>query len=114
MLTLSGSPANSDIDNIPLNIRRNKSAPLKFLCDLHIDGATELGYVNVTNGTLQNVTVVNITAGNIAERALNYQVVMFFAGHARTNEQFLPRYEFIQRDKPVADDIIRVLTALRA
>lgn len=55
------------------------------------------------------------TARDIADDALKLDVVMFFAGHARTNEQFLPRYEYVRNDDDHVDcDLTRVLSALRS
>ena len=57
----------------------------------------------------------NRTARDIADEALKLNVVMFFAGHARTNEQFLPRYEYVRNgDNHVDRDLTRVLSALRS
>ena len=57
----------------------------------------------------------NRTAYDIANDALKLDVVMFFAGHARTNEQFLPRYEYVRNgDNHVDRDLTRVLSALRS
>ncbi|MDE2852900.1 MAG: hypothetical protein OXN88_01885 [Chloroflexota bacterium] len=57
----------------------------------------------------------NRTARDIAEEALKLDVVMFFAGHARTNEQFLPRYEYVRNGNNHVDrDLTRVLSALRS
>ena len=57
----------------------------------------------------------NRTARDIADDALELDVVMFFAGHARTNEQFLPRYEFVRNgDNHVDHDLTKVLSALRS
>lgn len=59
-----------------------------------------------------------ITAKDIALEALNMGVVMFFAGHAKTNEQYIPRYEFavnLGELKPsvINDQVQRVLSTLR-
>lgn len=64
----------------------------------------------------------HMTAEDIANQALDLGVVMFFAGHATTNEQFLPRYEFsvslpefaARSQSQLADDIIRILSAIRS
>ena len=58
-----------------------------------------------------------ITAKNIADVALTIGVIMFFAGHTRTDELYIPRYEFaVSLDEPlrgIGDEVIRILSALR-
>lgn len=59
----------------------------------------------------------HITARDIADEALKFGVIMFFAGHSRTSELYIPRYEFAVEltnvGNNVEDDILRVLSALR-
>jgi hypothetical protein len=59
----------------------------------------------------------DLSARDIVEEALKLGVVMFFAGHSRTDELYMPRYEFVvpaeyQRGD-LADSINKVLSALR-
>ncbi len=64
----------------------------------------------------------SITARDIAEKALNLGVVMFFVGHARTAEQFLPRYEYAVEvsslhgytESALGRDVLKLLSALRS
>ena len=58
------------------------------------------------------------TAKDIAEEALKIGVVMFFAGHTKTDELYIPRYEFaISLNQILPGDekniIIKILSALR-
>ena len=59
----------------------------------------------------------HITARDIAGDALKLGVIMFFAGHSRTNELYIPRYEFAvsstNSDEGIRDTILGVLSALR-
>lgn len=59
----------------------------------------------------------HITARDIADDASKLGVIMFFAGHSRTNELYIPRYEFAvsstNSDEGIRDTILRVLSALR-
>ena len=59
----------------------------------------------------------DITAKDIAEQALKIGVIMFFAGHSKTDELYLPRYEFAiapnESIRDVKNKIIRILSALR-
>ncbi|MCL0039056.1 hypothetical protein M1O57_04380 [Dehalococcoidia bacterium] len=59
----------------------------------------------------------DITAKDIADEALKIGVVMFFAGHARTDELYIPRYEFaVSLIEPLGNVktlILRILSALR-
>ena len=59
----------------------------------------------------------DITAKDIAEQALKIGVIIFFAGHNRTDELYLPRYEFTidlnESFGDIKDKIIKILSALR-
>jgi hypothetical protein len=59
----------------------------------------------------------DITARDIVNEALKINVVMFFAGHSRTDELYIPRYEFAPPLDFFADGlqniIHKVLSALR-
>ena len=60
----------------------------------------------------------DITAKNIADEALKIGVVMFFAGHTKTDELYIPRYEYaVYLDRQRSEDnkytIIKILSALR-
>lgn len=60
----------------------------------------------------------DITAKDIASEALKIGVVMFFAGHTKTNEVYIPRYEFsVSLDRCQSENmkniIIKILSALR-
>jgi len=57
----------------------------------------------------------DLTARQIVEDALKINVVMFFAGHSKTDELYIPRYEFIAHSdsSSIKDSILRVLSALR-
>jgi hypothetical protein len=59
----------------------------------------------------------DITARDIVDEALKINVIMFFTGHSRTDELYIPRYEFLElADKPCEDlssSIYKVLSALR-
>ena len=59
----------------------------------------------------------NISAGDIVKDALNLKVAMFFAGHARTSELYLPRYEFIVSEgathQKINENVIKLLSGLR-
>jgi hypothetical protein len=59
----------------------------------------------------------DITARDIVIEALKLGVIMFFAGHSRTDELYMPRYEFVvsvgDRVNDLANSIHRVLSALR-
>lgn len=60
----------------------------------------------------------DITARDIAGEALKIGVVMFFVGHSKTDEIYIPRYEFaVSLDEAasldVRDRVVRILSALR-
>jgi hypothetical protein len=59
----------------------------------------------------------DITARDIVQEALKVNVVMFFAGHSRSDELYIPRYEFVMPSKHISKDIRslinKVLSALR-
>ena len=59
----------------------------------------------------------DITARDIVEGALKISVIMFFPGHSKTDELYIPRYEFLDwEDKPCEDlqsSVLKVLSALR-
>jgi len=58
-----------------------------------------------------------ISAKDIAEEALKLGVIMFFAGHTKTNELYIPRYEFAvpvgDQSYTSRDRLLKVLSALR-
>ena len=57
-----------------------------------------------------------ITAYDIVSEALNYNVVLFFAGHMRTNEIYVPRYEFVyykENKEDIYQRIIKLLSGIR-
>lgn len=64
----------------------------------------------------------HMNAKDIALDALDYGVIMFFVGHARTNEQFLPRYEYavqlsnqdFSHPKAINNKILQLLGGLRS
>jgi len=56
------------------------------------------------------------TARQIIEEALNYSVAMFFSGHTKTDEFFIPRYEFVYYGEDLnktKENLIKILSALR-
>jgi len=56
------------------------------------------------------------TARKIVEEALKYKVAMFFSGHSKTDEFFLPRYEFVYYDEDSKEHekiMLKILSALR-
>jgi len=59
----------------------------------------------------------DIAAREIADEALKISVVMFFAGHSRTDELYIPRYEFLVFTRMpmegLKNSIFKVLSALR-
>jgi hypothetical protein len=60
----------------------------------------------------------DITAKDIADEAFKIGVVMFFAGHTKTDELYIPRYEFASLlDRCPYEDkkniITKILSALR-
>ena len=59
----------------------------------------------------------NLTAHDIAIEALKVNVVMFFAGHSKTDELYIPRYEFVMFGEPdlakLQDTTNRILSGLR-
>jgi len=59
----------------------------------------------------------DITARDIVDEALEVNVVMFFAGHCKNDELYVPRYEFLQIPGASSDDlstpVLKVLSALR-
>ncbi len=60
----------------------------------------------------------DITARDIADEALKISVTMFFAGHSKTNELYMPRYEFAVSNAENLDTkwrhmVLRLLSALR-
>jgi hypothetical protein len=60
----------------------------------------------------------DITAKDIVQEALKVSVVMFFAGHSRNEELYIPRYEFSQMTQKVNNSnymewAYKVLSALR-
>lgn len=60
----------------------------------------------------------DITAKDIVEEALKVSAVMFFGGHSRNEELYIPRYEFAQIYKKVNNSnykqwVYKVLSALR-
>lgn len=60
----------------------------------------------------------NITAKDIANEALKLGVVMFFAGHAKTDELYIPRYEYAVllekcQSENNKDMLNKILSALR-
>jgi hypothetical protein len=58
----------------------------------------------------------NLSAADIVKDALDLKVAMFFAGHTKTTELYLPRYEFIAHDsnqKKIDESIVKVLSGLR-
>ncbi|MFN3533606.1 MAG: hypothetical protein ACK41Q_14055 [Candidatus Brocadia sp.] len=59
----------------------------------------------------------DITARDIVQDALKIGVIMFFAGHSRSEELYIPRYEFVMPRKYSSDDlkiyINKMLSALR-
>jgi hypothetical protein len=58
-----------------------------------------------------------ITAKDIVTEALKLSVMMFFVGHSRTSELYMPRYEFAVSgsvsESATEDIILRVLSSLR-
>ena len=60
----------------------------------------------------------DITARDIVEEALKVSAVMFFGGHSRNEELYIPRYEFSQMTQKVNNSnykewAYKVLSALR-
>lgn len=59
----------------------------------------------------------DITARDIVDEALKLSVIMFFAGHSKTDELYIPRYEFVTSDDFASNDlknmVLKVLSALR-
>lgn len=59
----------------------------------------------------------DITARDIVEEALKINVIMFFAGHSRTDELYIPRYEFVSPlgfcPDGLQNVVFKVLSALR-
>ncbi len=59
----------------------------------------------------------SLTARDIVEEALKISVVMFFVGHSRTDELYVPRYEFATYAEGATDrvegSVVRVLSAMR-
>ena len=60
----------------------------------------------------------DITAKDIVQEALKVSAVMFFGGHSRNEELFIPRYEFSQMSQKVNNSnykewVYKVLSALR-
>jgi len=59
----------------------------------------------------------DLTARDIVDEALRLNVVMFFAGHSRNDELYVPRYEFVTSTRPSTDElrhtVFKVLSALR-
>lgn len=59
----------------------------------------------------------DLTAREIVNEALKINVVMFFSGHSRTDELYIPRYEFILHQDLTPDrlksEIHKVLSCLR-
>lgn len=59
----------------------------------------------------------DITARDIVQEALKIGVIMFFAGHSRSDELYIPRYEFVMPSKYSSKDlktlINKTLSALR-
>jgi hypothetical protein len=59
----------------------------------------------------------DITAREIADEALKMGVIMFFAGHTRTDQLYIPRYEFAVSLKEsmenITDIVTKILSALR-
>lgn len=56
-----------------------------------------------------------MSARQIVERALDTKIVMFFAGHFKSDEFYIPRYEFVyDGDKSKVEDVVaRILSAVR-
>ncbi|MFB0516002.1 MAG: hypothetical protein ACETWG_05290 [Candidatus Neomarinimicrobiota bacterium] len=58
-----------------------------------------------------------VTARQIADEALKINVIMFFVGHSKTDELYLPRYEFEVLNEAslvgLRNSIFKVLSALR-
>lgn len=58
-----------------------------------------------------------ITARDIVDEALKVNVLMFFAGHCRNDELYVPRYEFIELPGASSEEssrlVLKVLSALR-
>lgn len=57
-----------------------------------------------------------MTARQIVEEALKIKVAMFFSGHIKSDEFYIPRYEFVyynEYKENVRDYIIKILSALR-
>jgi hypothetical protein len=60
----------------------------------------------------------DLTAREIIDEALKMSVVMFFVGHTRTDELYIPRYEFVLHEgastaETVKSNILKMLSALR-
>lgn len=58
-----------------------------------------------------------ITARDIVDEALKISVIMFFVGHSRTDELYVPRYEFATYTDDVSNgvegNVLRILSAMR-
>lgn len=55
----------------------------------------------------------HLTARKIVDEALKYRVAMFFAGHSKTPEVYLPRYEFVFSGTNAMSNMEKILSALR-
>ena len=57
-----------------------------------------------------------MTARQIVEDAIKIKVAMFFVGHSRTDEFYMPRYEFVYYDEyknEIVQKITQILSAIR-
>ena len=69
--------------------------------------------LNSLAGVLHNR---KLSAKQIVEEALKHKVAMFFAGHTKSDEYYIPRYEFVLYDEDlekVDEIVLKILSAIR-
>ncbi len=89
----------------------------RFETASNLNRRTRNQVVNDLNSLNKTYHSRGITARDIVNEALKIEVVMFFAGHSRSDELYIPRYEFVVPNKSslqnLHDLICKTLSALR-
>ena len=90
----------------------------RFETTSNLNRRTRKQVVNDLNSLTRVYHSRDITAKDIVEEALKVSAVMFFGGHSRNEELYIPRYEFAQMTQKVDNSnykqwAYKVLSALR-
>jgi len=87
-----------------------------FYTSSNFNARTDKQFNNDLNSLSNIYHTRNLSARDIVGEALNYKVAMFFAGHTKNDECYIPRYEFVYYDEDrenIDKLVLKILSALR-